>query len=118
MPKVALQVNNLCSRLDIVPFEGLCSLGAADTLHGAEFWLAAHSYGADAALVFEQLGNDGAGRRAHSVVQLSHIRYVHVKWQTWSRVRTMTMLPTLKGCGVLVSFALSRNPMTEKPGYV
>jgi hypothetical protein len=61
MLKVALQVNNLCSGLHIVPFERLRALSATDALHGAELWLAAHSDGAYAALVFEQLGNDGAG---------------------------------------------------------
>jgi hypothetical protein len=57
-------------RLTVVPFEGLGTFRSANALHGAGGGLPADNEGADVALVFEEFGDDCAGRRAHAVVQL------------------------------------------------
>ena len=65
-----VQVGGLHAQLDVVPGEDLGTLGAANALHGTFLWTAADSDGADCALVFEQLGGDGACGGAHAVVEL------------------------------------------------
>jgi hypothetical protein len=55
-----VQVGGLHAQLDVVPGEDLSALRAANALHRAFLGAPTDSNGADCALVFEELGSDGA----------------------------------------------------------